>query len=111
MRWMWAQRRTALGRLSRVAAFIAGVAVLYHEIWIADSAEPLLVFLGLWLCGLPPAIFFDGLRKLGADAKGALTADTSGLPNTNGLPTAKADPELQEDAERQQRRRNDPWGV
>lgn len=43
---------------------VGGVAILYHEVYIADSAEPLLVFLGLWLLGIPPALFFDGLRKV-----------------------------------------------
>lgn len=48
----------------RGLAAVAGAAILYHEVYIADTAEPLLVFLGLWLLGIPPALFFDGLRKM-----------------------------------------------
>lgn len=53
----------------RGGAFLSGVGVLYHEVFLAQTSEPLLVFLGLWLCGIPPAMFFDGLRKLTEQAK------------------------------------------
>lgn len=49
---------------TRVLSGIAGAAIIYHEVYIADSAEPLLVLLGLWLLGIPPALFLDGLRKM-----------------------------------------------
>lgn len=65
---MLAQGTRLLGRVRgggvKILAFAVGVAILYHEIWIASSAEPLLVFLGLWLIGVSPASFFDELRKL-----------------------------------------------
>lgn len=60
--------------LPKLAAFFGGIYVLYHEVVIADTAEPLLIFLGLWAIGIPPATFFDGLRRMGQDAKSA-TAD------------------------------------
>jgi hypothetical protein len=56
----------------RVGAFLSGVGVLYHEVFIASTSEPLLIFLGLWLCGIPPAMFFDGLRKLTEQAKSTM---------------------------------------
>lgn len=48
----------------RIGTFLGGVATLYHEVYLTDQAEPLLIFLGLWLCGVSPAMFFDGMRKL-----------------------------------------------
>lgn len=48
----------------KAGSFVGGVAILRHEIFQATTAEPLLVFLGLWLCGIAPATFFDGLRRL-----------------------------------------------
>jgi hypothetical protein len=48
----------------RGVSALAGAAVLYHEVYISDTAEPLLIFLGLWLLGIPPALFLDGLRKI-----------------------------------------------
>lgn len=72
----------------RVGAFISGVVVLYHEVFLASSAEPLLVFLGLWLCGIPPAMFFDGLRKLTDTAKGSLEDTVKSLEDvTDQTPT------------------------
>lgn len=83
-------------RARTVLAFLAGVAILYHEIVLVETAEPLLVFLGLWLCGVPPAIFFDGVRRLGESAQSslseALEGDTSGVPKpqSNGdMPEGK----------------------
>jgi hypothetical protein len=63
----------------RLGAFVSGVLVLYHEVFIASTSEPLLVFLGLWLCGIPPAMFFDGLRKLTEQAKDSLAETVEGL--------------------------------
>lgn len=87
MRWLWARRRTVQTQVWRLGATIAGVGILYHEIWVTESSEPLLIFLGLWLCGLPPAMFFDGLRRLGTDAKSALDP-----PDAPGVPKPPADP-------------------
>jgi hypothetical protein len=63
----------------RAGAFFAGVGVLYHEVFIASTSEPLLIFLGLWLCGIPPAMFFDGLRKLTEKAKSTMQEEIINL--------------------------------
>jgi hypothetical protein len=65
--------------LVRAISTLGGAGIIYHEVWVADSAEPLLVFVGLWLAGAPIADLLDKLRKL-ADA-----------PKVE-LPTAKDDP-------------------
>lgn len=72
----------------RVGAFLAGVGVLYHEVFISTTAEPLLVFLGLWLCGIPPAMFFDGLRKLTDTAKGSLEDTVTALDDVTDKATS-----------------------
>lgn len=81
MRWLWSRRRGMQSIAGKLTAFCVGVVILYHEIWVTESSEPLLIFLGLWLCGLPPAMFFDGLRRLGAEAKSSLDP-----PSTTGVP-------------------------
>lgn len=48
----------------RLASTLAGGGILYHEVWVAESAEPLLVFVGLWLAGAPIADLLDKLRRL-----------------------------------------------
>lgn len=50
--------------VTRALAAVAGAAIIYHEVVIADSAEPLLVLVGLWFLGVPPALFLDGLRRV-----------------------------------------------
>ena len=54
-------RRWAL----RIVAFYFGYKILHRQVYEVDQAEPLLIALGLWLCGIAPADIFDGLRKLG----------------------------------------------
>lgn len=72
--------RSALKTLAiRGGAFFGGVGVLYHEVFIASTSEPLLIFLGLWLCGIPPAMFFDGLRKLTEQAKATMQEEIVNL--------------------------------
>lgn len=93
MRWLWIRRHSLRSLVGKFVAFWIGVAILYHEIWITDQSEPLLIFLGLWLCGLPPAMFFDSLRRLGAEAKSSLDPpDTSGVPKPPPLPPKDRDP-------------------
>lgn len=92
MNQLW-QRRASLRKYLRgLTMAMAGVAILYHEVWVADTAEPLLVFLGLWFVGIPPAMFFDGLRKVGEQAKSemeeALTGDTKDVPKPIEPPDA-----------------------
>lgn len=50
--------------LVRVISFIGGAGIIWHEVWVADSSEPLLVFVGLWLAGAPIADLLDKLRKM-----------------------------------------------
>lgn len=46
--------------------FAGGSAILYHEVWVTDSSEPILVIVGLWLTGAPIAEFLDKLRRIAA---------------------------------------------
>jgi len=49
-------RYLAIKRLAfRIASFMAGVGILYHEVWVTEESEPLLDFIALWLMGLPIA--------------------------------------------------------
>jgi hypothetical protein len=65
--WLHARRKTINAWVVRVVSFFFGYKILHHEIYDQPSAEPLLVFVGLWLCGIAPATFFDQLRKIGLD--------------------------------------------
>lgn len=71
-------RRWAL----RIVAFYFGYKILHRQVYEVDQAEPLLIALGLWLCGIAPADIFDGLRKLGDK----VTAETGSIA---GPPTPK----------------------
>lgn len=64
----------AFGWLLRAASASAGVLVEYHEVYKAQSAQWALVFLGLWLMGVPPALWFDGLRRISQIAQFATEA-------------------------------------
>lgn len=70
----------------RLASLVGGLLILKREIYDVQHPEPLLIFLGLWLCGIAPAQFFDGLKKLGQEAKGSLD-DATDVPHSPG-PTA-----------------------
>lgn len=50
--------------LGRVVFFLGGTGIIYHEVVVSDTAEPLLIFVGLWLAGAPIADFLDKLRRL-----------------------------------------------
>jgi hypothetical protein len=81
----------------RVASTYAGYRVLHHEIYETSTSEPLLVFLGLWLCGIAPATFFDQLRRIGVSLQSELDKQTgkdvgSDLPKPE-LPSVGIDPE------------------
>jgi hypothetical protein len=43
-----------------VLFLLSGGAILYHEVWIANTSDPLLVFTALFLWGLVPAFRADG---------------------------------------------------
>lgn len=66
--WAHARRKTINAWVIRGVSFYFGYRILNHEIYDKESAEPLLIFLGLWLCGIAPASFFDGIRKVGGAA-------------------------------------------
>lgn len=66
----------------RVASFVGGILILKRQIYEVDHAEPLLVFLGLWLCGIAPATFFDGLKKMGQEAKDSLSEAADSTPKS-----------------------------
>lgn len=63
--------------VTRALAAVAGAAIIYHEVVIADSAEPLLVLVGLWFLGVPPALFLDGLRRVTDATNAAVDEVTS----------------------------------
>lgn len=64
----------------RTLTFMGGVAIIYHEVWLATDAQILLVILGLWLCGVPIADFLDKLRKL-ATLQGELIKEEPPTPD------------------------------
>lgn len=78
---------TVKRQLIRLASLVGGLLILKREIYDVEHPEPLLIFLGLWLCGIAPAQFFDGLKKLGQEAKGSLDQAADSAPNSTG-PTA-----------------------
>lgn len=65
--WIYGQRKEVRRWIIRAVAFYFGYKILHREIYEIDSPEPLLIALGLWLCGIAPADIFDGLRKMGDD--------------------------------------------
>jgi hypothetical protein len=69
---LFISRRRVGGWIAKVAAFYAGIRVLHHEVYETDTSEPLLVFVGLWLCGIAPASLFDQIRKIGASLQSEL---------------------------------------
>lgn len=75
MKWIVAKQQQATKLALRLGSLYVGYRILHHEIWEADTSEPLLIGLGLWLCGLPPALFLESLRKLANEAQGVLGPD------------------------------------
>lgn len=63
LRWLHSRRRTINAWVVRAVSFYFGYKILNHEIYHAEHTDPILVFLGLWLCGVAPATFFDSMRK------------------------------------------------
>jgi len=47
----------------RLASVVAGGLILKHEVYDTQSAEITVIALGLWLIGVPPALWLDTLRK------------------------------------------------
>lgn len=90
--WLHVRRRKVNAWIIRIVSFYFGYKILHHQVYGVQSAQPLLVFLGLWLCGVPPALFFDGLRRLGADVTGAMQ---EGVTDTAGDAPAPRPPDEQ----------------
>lgn len=87
--WCYAHRSGLRTSLVRLSSFAAGYKILHHEIYETGSSEPLLVFLGLWLCGIAPATFFDQLRRIGVSLQSELDNQIgrdagAGLPRPPG---------------------------
>lgn len=81
--WLHTRRGKINGLVLKTAGFYFGYRILHHEIYETDSAEPILIGLGLWLAGVPVATFFDGLKKLGAQAEDQVKAGVTGeAPST-----------------------------
>lgn len=74
--WVIQRRFAVRVWLVRVGSFYAGYRVLHHEIYETSTSEPLLIFLGLWLCGIAPATFFDQLRRIGVSLQSELDKQT-----------------------------------
>lgn len=50
------ERYTAIRRLVlRILSFLGGAGILYHEVWVAETSEPILDFIALYLMGVPLA--------------------------------------------------------
>lgn len=49
----------------RIASVAAGALILKHEVYDSDSAQLVVIGLGMWLIGVPPALWLDTLRRAG----------------------------------------------
>lgn len=74
--WLHARRGKINKLVLKGVGIYFGYRILHHEIYEAEQAEPILIGLGLWLCGVPVASFFDGLKKMGAAASSAVETVT-----------------------------------
>lgn len=83
--------------LVKLGSFVFGVLVLKHQAFDVTSVQPLLIFLGLWMCGVPPATFFDSIRRVGQSADDALAGMTTGVPKAGEIDTTP-EPSKQEAA-------------
>lgn len=77
--WAHRNRRTINAWVVRIVSFYFGYRILNHEIYGKQTAEPLLIFLGLWLCGIAPATFFDGIRQIGVSVQSEIEKQTSDM--------------------------------
>jgi hypothetical protein len=64
----------------RVLSVIAGLAIITHEVAIADAAEPFLVIIGMWFLGIPPALILDSLRRVNEAVGSVMGAVEPGGP-------------------------------
>lgn len=91
VRWLHARRKRLNVWAVRVVSFYFGYRILNQQIYVAKTADPLLIFLGLWLCGVAPASFFDGIRKVtDVTHGGEATAGGAGVEVAEGRVAEKA---------------------
>lgn len=69
--WLHRRRRAVNAWVVRGVSFYFGYRILHHEVYSVQSTDPLLVFVGLWLCGIAPTSFFDSLRRAGVNVGNA----------------------------------------
>lgn len=62
--------RWAGSGLSRAASIVAGAVVLYRQAFVVKEAQEVLVGLGVWLMAVPPALWYDQLRRFSRAAVG-----------------------------------------
>lgn len=89
MLWSLRQQKGLRAWVIRGVTFYFGYRILNHEVYETETAEPLLVVLGLWLCGIAPATFFDSLRK-GAAAVQAELGKAAEATNVVDDPTPES---------------------
>lgn len=65
----------------RALSMAGGIYILYHEVVVSQTAEALLVFVGLWLAGAPIADLLDKLRQLATSVKQQLPEPPSDPPS------------------------------
>lgn len=82
--WM----RPVVAWVVRAATVCCGAYVEYHEVFVAEEAQWLRIFVGLWLMAVPPALWLDSLRRL---ALAAATAPAS--PVAPASPSSPSSPE------------------
>ena len=54
----------------RIPAFIGGAGILYHEVKLTETSEPLLVLVALYLLGVPVVDLLNQLRQITEAAEG-----------------------------------------
>ena len=76
----------------RIASFIAGAVILFHEVWLTRESEPVLDLIALWMMGLPVAdlatVLTTNLLGATSAAKASATPDQDGT-DSSSLPTPR----------------------
>lgn len=78
--WVLGKRKSVSRWIIRVVSFYFGYRILKHEVYEVEHVEPLIFFFGLWLIGIAPASFLEGLKKVGAEARGSLEEMAGSVP-------------------------------
>lgn len=90
--WLHHRRKTINRWVIRVVSFYFGYRILEHEVYEVEHVEPLIFFFGLWLVGIAPASFIEGLKKVGQQAKGALEEMAEDVPGEKPEPSTAGPP-------------------